>query len=233
MTSSYTCFDGFRRVATGDLLTVAPMLQRAHADPTPGPVLLFDDTTGRTLDIDTRGSEEQLLARLAGVLAAEPGTRSGRGRPAVPADPDTPTPHEVAGGPRGRGRPKLGVVAREVTLLPRHWDWLATQRGGASVALRKLVEQARRADTDDTGARHERAYHFMSALAGDLPGFEEAIRALFANDRPRLEALLAHWPADVRAHALRLGFGGPLHADGTDPARHNAQPSTKKGRSEP
>ncbi len=75
--------------------------------------------------------------------------------------------------PRGRGRPKLGVVAREVTLLPRHWDWLNAQPGGASVALRKLVEQARRAngDADRARAAREAAYHFMSAMAGDLPAF--------------------------------------------------------------
>ncbi|MCZ4315423.1 DUF2239 family protein [Comamonadaceae bacterium G21597-S1] len=233
MTPSYTCFDGFRRVASGDLSTVAPMFQRAHAQPAPGPVLLFDDATGRTMDIDTRGSEEQLLARLAEGQASEPGPRSGRRRTVAPTDAERPAPAGTGGEPRGRGRPKLGVVAREVTLLPRHWDWLAAQRGGASVALRRLVEQARRADTDDTGQRHERAYHFMSALAGDLPGFEEAIRALFADDRSRLEALLAHWPADVRAHAMHLGFGATTEPAAAGRPRHQPQPSTRQGVSTP
>ncbi len=236
MTSSYTCFDAFRLVASGDLSTVTPAFQRAHADPAPGPVLLFDDQSGRTMDIDTRGPQEQWLARLTSAQAADPGPRSGRVRPVAPDDTGTPAPDAADGEPRGRGRPKLGVVAREVTLLPRHWDWLATQAGGASVALRKLVEQARRADTDDTARRHERAYHFMSALAGDLPGFEEALRALFANDRARLEVLLAHWPADVREHALRLGFGAPPAppaSDGADRAPRNPERSTKKGRSAP
>jgi hypothetical protein len=115
---------------------------------------------------------------------------------------------QTGGELRGRGRPKLGVVAREVTLLPRHWDWLNTQPGGASVALRKLVEEARRTsgDRDRTRAAQEAAYHFMSAIAGDLPGFEEATRALFAYDRRRFGDLVAQWPEDVRDHAIRLAF---------------------------
>ncbi len=100
---------------------------------------------------------------------------------------------------RGRGRPKLGVLAREVTLLPRHWDWLARQRGGASAALRRLVDAARAADqgaTEDAAAR-EAAYRFLSAIAGDRPRFEGAARALFAGDLASLRALTADWPADI------------------------------------
>ena len=95
------------------------------------------------------------------------------------------------GTPRGRGRPKLGVVAREVTLLPRHWDWLNSQSGGASVALRKLVEAARLAGDDKDRTRHaqEAAYRFMTALAGNLPGYEEATRALYAADPARFDAI--------------------------------------------
>ena len=109
---------------------------------------------------------------------------------------------------RGRGRPKLGVVAREVTLLPRHWEWLNAQPGGASVALRKLVEAARR-DTltsDQKRLAREAAYRFMSTMAGDLPRFEEASRALFADDRTRLTTLIARWPGDVRTYLVKLGF---------------------------
>lgn len=110
--------------------------------------------------------------------------------------------------PRPVGRPKLGVVAREVTLLPRHWDWLATQPGGASVALRKLVEEARRTrgDADRRRAAQEAAYRFMSAAAGDLPGFEEAARALFAYDWRRFGDMVAAWPEDVRDYAVKLAF---------------------------
>ncbi|CAN5442786.1 DUF2239 family protein [soil metagenome] len=108
-------------------------------------------------------------------------------------------PSEPVVEPARRGRPKLGVTAREVTLLPRHWDWLAAQPGGASVALRKLVEAARKADPegDLALARRDAAYRFMSAMAGDLPGFEEASRALFAGNGARLSVLMASWPGDI------------------------------------
>jgi len=110
--------------------------------------------------------------------------------------------------PRGRGRPKLGVVAREVTLLPRHWDWLNAQPGGASVALRKLVDEARRtnSDKDRLRAARDAAYYFMSAMAGDLPNFEEASRALFADDRRRFVSQITNWPEDIRDHVVKLAY---------------------------
>jgi uncharacterized protein len=115
---------------------------------------------------------------------------------------DLPPPEKAT----GPGRPRLGVVAREVTLLPRHWEWLATQPGGASVTLRKLVEAARYDNPQAQAARRrqEAAYRFMLAIGGNLPGFEEAARALFAGDHARLAAVIADWPADVRDHALKL-----------------------------
>ncbi len=111
--------------------------------------------------------------------------------------------------PKQPGRPKLGVVAREVTLLPRHWDWLSTQPGGASVALRKLVEQAIRTNGEQDGLRRARqaAYRFATALAGDEPGYEEALRALFAGDHPRFLAMMEPWPPDIRDYAAALAFG--------------------------
>ena len=117
--------------------------------------------------------------------------------------------------PRGRGRPKLGVVAREVTLLPRHWEWLNAQPGGASVALRKLVEEARRAngDRDRQRAARDAAYHFMSAMAGNLAHFEEASRALFADDRRRFAGLIASWPADIRDHVVKLAYADHAEID--------------------
>jgi hypothetical protein len=110
--------------------------------------------------------------------------------------------------PRRRGRPRLGVIAREVTLLPSHWDWLNAQPGGASVALRKLVDPARRTsgDRDRVRAAQESTYRFISAIAGNLPGFEETTRALFAYDRRRFGDLIAGWPGDVRDYAIRLAF---------------------------
>lgn len=113
--------------------------------------------------------------------------------------------------PPRRGRPRLGVAAREVTLLPRHWDWLAAQPGGASAALRRLVEQARKTGADDDARRRrtDAAYGFMVEMAGDAPDFEEASRALFAADRGLLAALIAPWPADIQAQILEL-FDGEI-----------------------
>jgi len=185
----FTTFIGTRRLAAGSLLANArTILATAPADPDAS-LLTFDDRTGRVVDLDLRGDAAALAARYPEVDDAV-------APPAEPADEE----------PRGRGRPRLGVVAREVTLLPRHWDWLAAQPGGASVALRKLVDDARKAGAPAAARRaaNERAYQFMSALAGNLPGFEEATRALFAGDAPRLESLMSAWPADVRAYALQL-----------------------------
>jgi len=113
-----------------------------------------------------------------------------------------PAPSEA---PRPRGRPSLGVVAREVTLLPRHWDWLGEQPGGASAALRRLVDAARKAEGDGA-ARRNAAYRFLTAMAGDRPGYEEAIRALYADDRPGFEALSEGWPSAIRVHAIGLAW---------------------------
>lgn len=193
---SYTCFHGHRRLVTGSLQAVALAVRWANDRDATRPVLIFDNDTGRSIDIDTRGAEDEMLDRLGGqaVIASQS------------------EPEGAEGGsdePRGRGRPKLGVVAREVTLLPRHWEWLAAQSGGASVALRKLVDEARRLHGDRDRARkaQERAYHFMSAMAGDMPGFEEASRALFANDASKFNALIATWPVDVRDHIMWLAYG--------------------------
>lgn len=105
--------------------------------------------------------------------------------------------------PAPRGRPRLGVTAREVTLLPRHWDWLSRQRGGASAALRRLIDEAA-AKESDAPARRDAAFRFLSAIAGDLPGFETAIRALYAGDGPTFAAAMADWPGDIRTHASDL-----------------------------
>ena len=121
----------------------------------------------------------------------------------VDLDP-RPVASNVTPLPRGRGRPSLGVVPREITLLPRHWDWLAAQPGGASVALRRLIDTVRKDATTAQRARRDAVYRCMAALAGDLPGFEAASRALFADDTAGFAALLADWPADVRDHLLAM-----------------------------
>jgi hypothetical protein len=178
----FTAFIGAKRLASGPLDQVALAAKKALDRGTQQAVLIYNDATGRSIDIDSRGSDAEILARLS--------------RPAPPSLP------------RGPGRPKLGVVAREVTLLPRHWQWLGSQPGGASVAIRKLVETARRTnqEADHHRQRQEAAYHFMSAMAGNLPNFEEASRALFADDRAPFSELIADWPVDVRDHVVKLAF---------------------------
>jgi hypothetical protein len=104
---------------------------------------------------------------------------------------------------RGRGRPKLGVVAREVTLLPRQWEWLGTQPGGASAAIRRLVEEARKA-APPAGMGRDAAYRFMTEMAGDRPGYEEAIRALYRGDHEKVREIAGDWPDDIRAYLGRL-----------------------------
>lgn len=108
----------------------------------------------------------------------------------------------LTGAPAPRGRPKLGVKPREVTLLPRHWDWLRRQRGGASATLRKLVDEAMRAEVP--GPHHDAAYHFLSAIAGNLPGYETALRMLYASDPDAFALAMQGWPEDIRKHAQYL-----------------------------
>jgi hypothetical protein len=188
---TFTAFEGPRRLVSGPFAEVALAVKRAERHSSE-PITIFSDATGRATDLDLRGSDEEILARLPQAEAAN-------------AAPD-----QTANEPRGRGRPKLGVVAREVTLLPRHWEWLNAQPGGASVALRKLVEAARRAgaDTDRSRAARDAAYHFMAALAGNLPGFEEACRALFGGEFEKFVRTIAAWPDDIRDHSIRLAYGG-------------------------
>ncbi|WP_186114699.1 DUF2239 family protein [Burkholderia gladioli] len=200
----YTGFDGVTHLVSGDLATVAVAIRHATRAPAPGPVLLFDNATGRSIDVDLRGSDEEIRARFAAADKQLDG--SAGAEPPPGQQPEAADAGEAGNAPRGRGRPRLGVVAREVTLLPRHWNWLAAQPGGASVALRKLVDEARRehGERDRRRLANERAYHFMSALAGDLPGFEEASRALFASDMPGFRDRIEAWPRDLREHLLRL-----------------------------
>jgi hypothetical protein len=170
-----------RRLTQGPLSEVAVAVKRALDAGEAAPVLIFDSTTSRPVEVDLRGTSEDV-----------------RGRLAEPAGPEEAS--------RGRGRPKLGVTAREVTLLPRHWDWLSSQPGGASATLRRLVEEARKTAPSGGSVREAReaVYRFATAMAGDAPGYEEAMRALFAGDAARFEAETVGWPGDVRDHARTL-----------------------------
>jgi uncharacterized protein len=195
-----TAFAGEKRLVSGPLVEVA-LAVKNHADSDSRiPILVFEDSSANTVDLDLRGSKQEIISRLPDAVA--------RSNQPVPA-----TEPEHSG---RRGRPKLGVVGREVTLLPRHWQWLDAQPGGASVALRKLVEQARRdsGDRDRRRSATEAAYRFVTAMGGNRPGYEEAVRALFAGDLKAFSAQIASWPTDIRDYAVALAFA----ADATSSA---------------
>jgi hypothetical protein len=190
MNGTFTVFAGHRCLATGPLeeavLAAKAHFDRSLDDPKAEPALVFEDRTGHQIDFDLRGTPRETVARLA------------------------EHPHFAASAaarkPAGPGRPKLGVVSREVSLLPRHWDWLEEQRGGISVTLRALVEEASKRGQHKQLARKARdaAGKFMWTVAGNLPDFEEASRALYAMDLARLKGLLRGWPKDVKKHVERL-----------------------------
>jgi uncharacterized protein len=191
---SCTAFEGPRRLLSGPLVEVVLAVKAAADRGGSEPILVFDDATGRVRDFDLRGTKADVVRRLSKTEPASPAMAEEA--PASSAEP------------RGRGRPRLGVIGREVTLLPRHWEWLAAQPGGASVALRRLVDEARRSGGEAHRQRtaREAAYRFMSTMAGNFAGFEEASRALFAGDRARFEKQMAKWPKDLRQHILRLAY---------------------------
>lgn len=176
-------FDGTSLVASGPIDRVALAVKRATArrKPTAREIIVFDAVTSDPIELDLRGSEAEIIARLT--------------EEESPIDPS-----------RGPGRPRLGVIGREVTLLPRHWEWLAAQPGGASAALRRLVDQARttNATKDRVRVAQERCYRFMVATLGGAYDFEEATRALFALERAKFIAMSESWPRDARDHARKL-----------------------------
>jgi len=186
-----SAFLGHTLLGRGPLNTVVPLC-KPHVDAGEPSLLIFTNADSSRVEVDFRGSLDEVLMRLP---------------PALPTMENSDLEAESTESPRrGRGRPKLGVVAREVTLLPRHWEWLKSQPGGASVALRKLVEAARKdnAVQDQRRGRQDATYRFMSIMAGSLAGFEEASRALFAGDAEKFVKETGQWPADVRDHARSL-----------------------------
>ena len=83
------------------------------------------------------------------------------------------------------------------------------------------MDEARHAHAGRDAQREatERAYRFMSAIAGGFPGFEEASRALFAHDAEAFSRHVAPWPPDVQAHAnwlARNAFTTPRPNDNND-----------------
>ncbi len=187
-----TAFQESRCVALGALEHVVLKVKGMIDQGENSPILIFKDTTSEQIEVDFRGTASDVLKRLA----------------------DHPDAHDailplVSEKPVGVGRPKLGVVAGEITLLPRHWEWLKSQPGGASVTIRKLVDEARRDNVkkDDVRKAQETTYRFMAVMAGNRDYYEEALRALYARDAQRFHQLIDSWPADIRNHINKLAVG--------------------------
>lgn len=174
---TYTAFQGHTSIAGGELTNVLLQVQeyiQSHPESNP---LIFRTDTGKQVDFDLSGTREELIARYA------------------------PKPDK-----KGPGRPKLGVVCNEVCLLPKHWEWLERQPQKSSALIRRLVDSAMKNPSPEEIIRDriEAAHSFMWAMAGDLTGFEEASRALYARKWEIFDRLIAPWPEDVVAQINAL-----------------------------
>jgi hypothetical protein len=188
-TPTYTAFEGETLLCKGALTDVILKIKKRMGKADNSPALIFNDATGNLMDFNFQGSEKDVLRRLEVFV----GEAEGKGKAA-------------AADSAGPGRPKLGVMSREVSLLPRQWEWLASQSGGASAVLRRLVDEARRKSGEALSVKQtqERTYKFLSAMAGNLQGYEEAIRALYRKDAKGFAAHMEGWPRDVKRHAEAL-----------------------------
>ena len=185
-TDTFAAFAGVELLAHGPLAIVAAAARQKAQQGGCDRVVVYRDETGRVVEMDFSKPLEEILAAVEPCDA--PPTDSGEG--------------DAQKSP-GPGRPKLGVVAREVTLLPAHWDWLASQSGGASAVLRRLVVKAMRENrqADQERAVREAAHRFLWDMAGNLPGFEEASRQFYRNDVEQMRQIMGSWPAGVRTYA--------------------------------
>jgi hypothetical protein len=181
---TYTVFEGSKIFCRGSLSDVILRVKRKQDKFPDSGFLIFSDRTGKSLDFNLSGTESDVQRRLEVYVPVVESKESGN----------------------GPGRPKLGVISREVSLLPRHWEWLANQPGGASATLRKLIEGEKKKSAPDSDPKsvQERTYRFMSVLGGDLEGYEEALRALYRKDKKSFQTNLSKWPTDVREHAYEL-----------------------------
>jgi hypothetical protein len=184
---TFTAFAGPHLLASGPVKTVLLAAKTRFDTGEVAPLLIFDDRTGKQIDFDFEGTPEIVLAKLAA-------------HPLFQSDESLMPPRT------GPGRPRLGVVGREVSLLPRHWEWLEGQPQGASAAIRRLVEEAAKREPDKDRARkaREAVGNFMWAVAGNLPNFEEASRALYAGDNGRFDAWIREWPRDIQEHMRKM-----------------------------
>ncbi len=180
-----TAFAGTQRLATGHLTFVAQAVKSSLENGDKREIVIFDNHTSEVIEVDFRGSQEEVAKQFS---------------PAAGEKESEPAPT------KSRGRPKLGVVAKEITLLPRHWDWLNQQPASVSATLRKLVEQASRQNQQAANARQAQdiVYRFINVVASHLNEYEEALRALYAKDGDKFQQLIREWPADVVAHLKKL-----------------------------
>lgn len=176
-TITYTAFESGIVISSGSLSEVVTEIKKKLGKSNHASVLIFNDLTGRTMDFNFQGSEKDVQKRLQVYTQI----------------PDSKTDNS------GPGRPKLGVISREVSLLPRHWEWLASQTGGASATLRRLIEEAKKTSVQTMTIKQaqERTYHFMSVVAGDYKGYEEVLRALYKKDKAKFFAEMSDWPEDI------------------------------------
>lgn len=174
--STYSAFSGDTLVFGGELRPLLSHLKGLLDAEPRRELLIFEDDSGKQVEFDFRGSLDEVLAR------------------------EAPPPRT------GPGRPKLGVISREISLLPRHWEWLERQPSGISAALRRLVEAEMKRDPERQRALQARAAtgRVMTTLAGNRENFEEALRALYAGEGARFRQLVRGWPSDIKKHLLRL-----------------------------
>ena len=180
--NSYTAFENTELFHQGSLSEVVLKIKDQIGKADNSSIVIFSDSTGKTIDFNFQGSKKDVLKRLE-IFTSEDSSIS-----------------------TGPGRPKIGVVSREISLLPQHWEWLATQPGGASAILRRLVDEAKKKSSGQASVKsiQEKVHRFLSAIAGDFEGFEEALRAFYRKDKEQFLSHMRSWPKDVREHAMDL-----------------------------
>ncbi|MBC7539648.1 MAG: DUF2239 family protein [Bacteriovorax sp.] len=181
--NTYTAFDGHKLFGQGDLSEIVIKIKKQLGKSDNASIIIFSDNTGKVFDFNFQGTLSDVKKRLDMYIQTE-----------VP---------EVNA---GAGRPKLGVISREISLLPQHWEWLATQPGGSSSTLRKLVDEAKKKTSGGPSIKQtqEIVHRFASAMAGDFEGFEEALRALYRKDKGLFHAQMKNWPEDIRDYIIEL-----------------------------
>lgn len=190
ITQAATAFNNTNKLANGPLIEVIMAMKTAIIENQNAKILCFLDENGAMIDFDLSGSNEQIIARLLTQFKA----------------PSTSEQIEIIETQSKAGRPKLGVIAKEVTLLPRHWEWLGAQNGGASATLRRLVEIAAKESIGIAARKNAQnaTYRFLQNIAGDFENYEEVLRAIFADDFEKMRNLMKNWPQDIQNYAQKL-----------------------------